>query len=491
MLEHNKHVCLIQPFTSFKLATIQPALFDQFDSIGLLALSAYLKEKGYSVEILHLAKAFRNGYSRQQVEDRIRSRKPLLFGIGNMWVHQSVGMLETAQLLGDIFDDVPIVVGGQHSSFFAKDIVEGYSELIDGVIVGEGEETIYELVKCVEENGTLVPDIPGFMSKDKFGEIIYTPREVTLDLDSLPFMSHGDVWPKVKRQKDDIIPLVGPLDTVRGGCPHQCGHCLEANPVGTLGRRKRNFHSPEYIFDQMKLYLEEGKTTIMIQDSFYANGDGPITEFVELALKNHVMMDAMHFFIEPGYVSSNIFKVLEKFPAKKVAIDYGIETGSEKVAKNMKRFCNFDKIYEDVEALGKTNTLATAWWLTSLPGETEEDINLTEKAIMKTIDMGVFTERVSQMLLFPQTELYRNREKYDMTAYFHSFDDFKVFSTIERRENGIYPELVTHEMPYQTKEDTLRHLKRLKKSIRVATESSRHYDKMMKLGFQLNDFDFF
>ena len=49
-------VCLIQPHTSFKLMNVQPALFDQFDSIGLMSLSAYLKEKGYEVEILHLAK---------------------------------------------------------------------------------------------------------------------------------------------------------------------------------------------------------------------------------------------------------------------------------------------------------------------------------------------------------------------------------------------------------------------------------------------------
>ena len=40
-MKKNKFVCLIQPHTSFKLMKIQPALFDQFDSIGLMALSAY------------------------------------------------------------------------------------------------------------------------------------------------------------------------------------------------------------------------------------------------------------------------------------------------------------------------------------------------------------------------------------------------------------------------------------------------------------------
>lgn len=490
-MKKDKFVCLIQPHTSFKLMKIQPALFDQFDSIGLMALSAYLKQKGYEVEILHLAKAFRNGYSIKQVINKIKSRKPILFGIGNMWVHQSVGMVETATLLREIYPNIPIVVGGQNASFFSEDIVRLYYGLIDGLIVGEGEETLYEVVRNVEESGTISEAISGLMVKDQYGEIAYTPRNVTVKLDDLPFMSHKGIWPEITPAPNDIIPYAAALDTVRGGCPQSCVHCLEGNGLGMLGRAQRDFHSPEYLIDQMKIYMKEGKTNILIQDSFYANGNQPIEKFVDLAKKENLFVDAMHFFVEPGYLSSDIFKVFESFPAKKVAVDYGIETGSEKVARNMGRFHNMDKIYSDVEILGKTKTVSTAWWLISLPGETEEDVRLTEKAIIETTDMGVLTERVSQMLLFPQTELYRNRERYDIRAYFHNFQDFMVFSNTERRDNGLYPELVTHDMPYQTKEDTIKLLRELKKSIRKATEASPYYEEKTKLGFVLNDYDFF
>ncbi len=487
----NKFVYLIQPVTSFKLAQGDPALYDQFDSIGLLSLAGYLESKGYTVEILHLARAFRYGYTRKQVIDKIKSRKPLLVAVQNMWLHQSVGMLEITSMIRQIFDDVPVVTGGQHASFFARDIVNGYSDLLDGVIVGEGEETLLELIRSIEDTGKIDDTITGFMSKDKFGNIHYVPREVKLLLDDLPLLSYRYCWPKITPRSGDIAPLTGVIDTVRGGCPQRCTHCLESNDLGKMGRCKRQFHSPEYLADQFKLFYKEGKRTIAIQDSFYANGDGPIVEFVDRVLKQNVTVDAMHFFIEPGYCSSNIFKELARFPAKKVAIDYGIETGSKKVAQNMKRFDNYDRIYEDVEALGKTNTLCTAWWLISLPGETEEDVRYTEKAIKKTIEMGVFAERVSQMLLFPQTELYKNRDKYQMKALFHTYEDFKIFSTIERRANGLYPELVTHEMPYQTREDTIQLLKDLKKTAREATQGSKFLDKMVKLGFQFNEDDFF
>ena len=384
-------VCLIQPHTSFKLMNVQPALFDQFDSIGLMSLSAYLKEKGYEVEILHLAKAFRNGYSLQQVIDKIKSREPILFGIGNMWVHQSVGMLETATLLKEIYPNIPIIVGGQHASFFSRDIVESYSGLIDGVIVGEGEETLYDVVKSVEESGIIEKSIPGLMVKNSNGEIEYTRRDIKLELDNLPFLSHKGIWPKIDPLPGDIIPYAAALDTVRGGCPQSCVHCLEGNGLGKLGRNKRAFHSPEYLIDQMKLYLQEGKTNILIQDSFYANGNKPIEKFVDLAKQENLFVDAMHFFVEPGYLSSDIFKVLESFPAQKVAVDYGIETGSEKVARNMGRYYNLDKIYRDVEILGKTKTVSTAWWLISLPGETEEDFLETVDVVKKVRYDSAFT----------------------------------------------------------------------------------------------------
>ncbi len=490
-MQTEKFICLIQPHTSYKLMNVQPALFDQFDSIGLMALAAYLKQKGYEVEILHLAKAFRNGYSRDQVVRKIKSRKPLLFGIGNMWVHQSVGMLETAELLKKIYPDVAVVVGGQHASFFAEDIVRSYSDMIDGVIVGEGEETLHDVVKSLEENHGIVAGIPGFMTGNEDGEFSFTPRKVTVRLDQLPFMSHQGIWPHIVPAVGDIIPFAATLDSVRGGCPQSCLHCFEGNGLGKHGRDKMDFHSPEYLIDQLKRYIDEGKTNILIQDSYYANGDEPIEEFVSLAHKNNIYVDAMHFFVEPGYLSSATFKVMESFPARKVAIDYGIETGSEKVAANMRRYHDMERIYADVEVLGKTQTVSTAWWLISLPGEEDKDVKLTEKAIIDTTQMGVFTERVSQLLLFPQTELYKNREKYKMTAFFHNFDDFKIFSDIERRDNGLYPELVTHEMPYQTRQDTIRMLADLKKTIRRVTEASPYYEEKTKLGFVLNDFDFF
>ena len=49
--------------------------------------------------------------------------------------------------------------------------------MIDGVIVGEGEETLYDVVKSVEESGIIEKSMPGLMVKNSNGEIEYTSIE--------------------------------------------------------------------------------------------------------------------------------------------------------------------------------------------------------------------------------------------------------------------------------------------------------------------------
>jgi hypothetical protein len=53
-----------------------------------------------------------------------------------------------------------------------------------------------------------------------------------------------------------------------------------------------------------------------------------------------------------------------------------------------------------------------------------------------------------------------------ITPIFKSFNDFKRFSLHEENECGSYPDLITHEMEYQKKEDTLKWIIDIKKALK-------------------------
>jgi len=457
-------ICLIQPPTSFGLRA-ESIFYDVFDSIGLISLAGFLRQKGLRVELFNIARAHRYGYSVEQVAERIRSCNPLIVGIGGMWLHQSAGALEVAQIVRRIHPDVPVVVGGQHASLFARELVEDYGDVIDAVVVGEGEEAVSHAVGSLLSQGRPDWGLPGIMSIDDCGKLSCDPASVTLDIDTLPFLSYRDVWPQAGSSCHDPYHDIAALNTCRGGCPCACCHCLEAPPFGAMGRPRRARHSVDYLIEQIKLFILEGKTNLFIQDAFFSGGDAFVAEFVGRARREDLKLTRIHFFVEPGFLSRDTLRCLAAFPADLVKIDYGVETGSEQVARNLNRYSDYSEIFDDLSTLGQTCALATAWWLVGLPGETEECLLETEQAIKRAIDRGVYPERISQMILFPGTGLYSRREEFGITPFFQNYRDFCLFSRIERRPDGIYPELITHEMPYQRKDDTIRFLNRIKRQI--------------------------
>jgi radical SAM superfamily enzyme YgiQ (UPF0313 family) len=103
--------------------------------------------------------------------------------------------------------------------------------------------------------------------------------------------------------------------------------------------------------------------------------------------------------------------------------------------------------------------------MVGLPGEGPEDVALTRRRIIETMELGVYAKWVTPLILFPQTGLARDAEAFRIRPLLRTFDDFLRFSRVTRNAYGVYPELITHESEDQPAEDTLRYLVDLKKTI--------------------------
>ena len=307
-----------------------------------------------------------------------------------------------------------------------------------------------------------------------------------------------DIWDSTKEVVEELptmrkYPFKSGVN-IMYGCNNFCSYCIVPY---VRGREKSR--EPKEIIMEIERLVKDGVKEVMLLgqnvNSYGKNLSVPVT-FAELLQEVEKIdgLERIRFMTpHPKDLSDDLIDVMSK--SKKICnhVHLPVQSGSSRLLKLMNRNYTKEHYLELVDKIRSKmpDVSLTTDIIVGFPGETEEDVKLTEKAIIETTNMGVLTERVSQMLLFPQTELYKNRKLYDMRAYFHDFHDFKVFSNTERRENGLYPELVTHDMPYQTREDTIRLLRDLKKSIRKATEASPYYEEKKKLGFVLNDYDFF
>jgi len=145
---------------------------------------------------------------------------------------------------------VTTIAGGQHFNW--DNIAEALNSGIDYVVIGEGEETIKELLSALEGNMD-TGHVKGIAYKDG-GNIIRTPaREPIIDFDKLPLPDFSLVrYAKIK---------LYPVERIRG-CGMDCEFCT------VKGRPRYAF--PERLLERISLLLEtrDARHFFVVDDLF-------------------------------------------------------------------------------------------------------------------------------------------------------------------------------------------------------------------------------
>ena len=146
-----------------------------------------------------------------------------------------------------------VVMGGPHATFFPEHALA--NPAVDVVVLGEGEETIVELVSRFDEGGDFT-DIPGLALRSGDRVIRTPPRRRTEDLDSLAFPAY-DAF-DLSLYKSPEIPeqyrsLIGTHVLSSRGCPFHCGFCsVNRFFEGRWARR-----SPGNVADELEHLIED------------------------------------------------------------------------------------------------------------------------------------------------------------------------------------------------------------------------------------------
>ncbi len=153
---------------------------------------------------------------------------------------------------------VVTIAGGQH--FVEDNIAEALNSGIDYVVIGEGEETIKELLQAIEGKRK-IGEIKGVAYlNDK--EVIYTPeREPIADFNKLPLADFSLVrYAKIK---------VYPVGRIRG-CGMDCEFCTV--------KGKPRYASAERLLEQISLLLEtqDARHFFVVDDLFGQERDETI-----------------------------------------------------------------------------------------------------------------------------------------------------------------------------------------------------------------------
>ncbi|MEA3466078.1 MAG: cobalamin-dependent protein, partial [Thermodesulfobacteriota bacterium] len=218
-----------------RLANIMPPL-------GLVGIAAYLLERDILVDIIDCY-AFPD--SDRLIAEYVREYQPAWLGL-SCTTSSFLDGVRIAQLAKTEFAGLQVVVGGPHVSALKEQLLDDYPDL-DALIVGEGEESLYQLVTTDQADW---PQLKGVVCRTATGEATFSGYRAGLDLDSLPFPAYDKLtgFPDVYQLPIFNYPKAPNTSCISSrGCPYACSYCDRS-----VFQRTFRFNSADYLYAHMK-----------------------------------------------------------------------------------------------------------------------------------------------------------------------------------------------------------------------------------------------
>jgi radical SAM superfamily enzyme YgiQ (UPF0313 family) len=198
------------------------------ESLGVEALSAYLKRNNHQVRLFFDPQTFGGSIFlrvnflkkifdlKEKIISEVIQWEPDLIGFSCM-VHNYQWSLEIAREIRKRAPSLPIIFGGIQPTSMADEVLE--NDCVDMVAIGEAELSLTSLLENME-NGSVRTDIKGIYFK-KDGRIIKNPvHSLVKDLDSLPFKDKDIFFDKIPGFIKKSYSIMASK-----GCPFSCTYC--------------------------------------------------------------------------------------------------------------------------------------------------------------------------------------------------------------------------------------------------------------------------
>lgn len=352
-------------------------------SIGFLA--GYLETKGYATCII-------DEQLKQTTEEELGSLieahgiKVVGFTVLTLTARRAY---ELAASIKRKWPAIKIVMGGVHATLLPAEPIE--KGVADFVVRQEGELTLHELLEAIEANGTY-ENIQGLSFK-KDGEVIHNPpRPFIADLDILPPFPYHLFKANMKSYQ------FGNMLTSRG-CPYACIFCSQALVSGRRYRTK----SPDKVVEELDTLVHEYK-----QDFIFFNDDN----FIVNKKNVHELCDKIIARNYPANLKLGLNArgdsldkpLLEHMKAAHFTmISFGLETGSDRIMKLVKKGETVAQIAEGVRLAHEAGFIASGQFILGFPTETRAESIMTIKhALRIPLD---FT-RFNLLVPYPGSEIF-------------------------------------------------------------------------------------
>ncbi|MCK4670376.1 MAG: radical SAM protein [Nanoarchaeota archaeon] len=423
---------------------------------GLRTIASFLKD--CSLENLY-------NKNWDEIEELIKKSKPDIVGISCFTFNRHT-VFKLASLVKKINPGTKVVLGGPFPTLMYNLILKKVKD-IDYIVRGEGEVTFKELVDAIE-NSKPVASVEGivFCSGKK---IIVTPdRKPMADLDIVPISA--------KYPDRHII-------TSRG-CPSACHFC--STPA--LWGRKVRFRSAKNVVDEIEMLVKRHKiTTFTIEDDTFAVNKERVIDICKEIIKRELKV-IWNCMSRVNIIDEERLHWMKK--AGCYAVSYGVESGSERILKNINKNISLTEIKNAASLARKHGIFVNFFLMVGNPGETEETIKETIDMLKQTRPNMIIT---SHLQLYPGTKFYNDAVAKGQISDYIWFEDKEstpeatyFFHEMSKKDQMKYKKLIEEEFE---KLDSDFSLKELNEILKMYPDDAYTYNRIGEIYYKQKRFE--
>lgn len=339
--------------------------------IGILSIASYIESKSNHKVFIHDCIGPKAPVSIEKNTKIILDFKPDIIGFSTT-TSSFMDAYQMTLIIKENNPNIKIIFGGVHVSAIGEELLKEFP-YIDYLGMGEGEETLLELMEGVSLN-----QITGLIYKDG-DKIIKNPiRTPIANLDDLPFPAYEKLLGFPKKYNLPLFNYVlfpGATMITSRGCPYQCSFCDRS-----VFNRGFRYNSAQYIYEHMK-YLKKyfGVRHINIYDDLFTANRKRIADLCKLLIDKPLGIQ-FNCAVRVGHTDDELLKMLKQ--AGLLMVSLGIESGDPKMLERHKAGVTLKQVRDTVELVQKHNIRVKGLFMMGLPGETEESVIKTSDFIL-------------------------------------------------------------------------------------------------------------
>lgn len=369
----------------------------------------------------------------------IKEKKPRLMGFTSATENRftTIHLIRETKKLSP---NTKVIVGGRFFTFQAEQAIRRIPE-IDIVCRGEGEITLHEIVKHLDD----YTNVLGITYRGENGEPITNPErpvhwnidELALDYQFLPKGYPPTVTMRnFEKEKIQAAPIL-----VGRNCPHQCVFCIHR----LFAYRARSLKS---VFEEIDHVIKNyGIKWFMFTDPSFCERRDFIHEFCQKLIDENY---GIKWYCEAR--ADTPLELLELMArAGCVSVDFSLESGSEKVLKELRKDINPQLVLEFARKCKQLGLRSWIFTIISCPGERREDAEKTLEMINQLLELDGSDREInigtSVMKIYPGTTLETIAKQRGILAEDFDWFDEKYRSGFPWDVDANLPDYIEHLTP--------------------------------------------